>query len=86
MLPPASSSDSAALDVPRFHLKLRKGLFERERGLPIFNEPPDGDIGDTGIERLESELPAEWCFDFMYFFLLLLRLDAHTQIKMNKNE
>lgn len=74
MILPASSSESAARDEePRFHRKLRNGLFERDRGLPIFNEPVfDGVVGDIGIER-RSEPPADFIFtmhlgDFFLYF------------------
>lgn len=57
---PSSSSDPAALDDPRFHLKLRNGLFDRSCDLrPIFNEPPlvgvrGDDVDDIGVENLGS--------------------------------
>lgn len=67
MILPASSSESAARDEePRFHRKLRNGLFERDRGLPIFNEPVfDGVDGDIGIERLSEPL-ADFFFILFY--------------------
>lgn len=58
-------------EVPRFHLKLRNGLFDRStERRPIFNEPPlpgvrDDDPNANGVERLESNPPAN---DF--FFIL----------------
>lgn len=73
-LPPScsSSSESAfgARDEPRFQRKLRNGLFERERGRPIFSEPPseplppcgcagvDGDVGDVRAAAAERRLPS----------------------------
>lgn len=51
-LPPSSSDSAIRDDEPRFHLKLRNGLFERDRGRPIFNEPlPGGVVGDMVVER-----------------------------------
>lgn len=57
---PSSSSESIALDEPRFQRKLRKGLFERVRDRrPILNEPPlldvNGSVDDNGVDRLCSK-------------------------------
>lgn len=47
-------------EEPRFHRKLRNGLFDRSpERRPIFNEPPlpgdrDDDPNANGVERLES--------------------------------
>lgn len=73
---PDSSSESTIRDWPRFHLKLRNGLFDRERGRPIFNEPPDGVCGDIVVERRCWSNPPEadfFWFDF-YFFLGIMRM------------
>lgn len=57
---PSSSSESVAFDEPRFHLKLRNGLFDRScERRPIFNEPPlvgvrGDDADDNGVPRLPS--------------------------------
>lgn len=37
---PSSSSETSALDVPRFHLKLLNGLFERDLLLAFVPESP----------------------------------------------
>lgn len=64
---PSSSSEPATREVPRFHRKLRNGLFERDRlpmrrvPLPLDGEPVverrwagvTGEDG-SGIERLSS--------------------------------
>lgn len=57
---PSSSSESIALEEPRFQRKLRNGLFERVRARrPIFNEPPlpgvKGNVEDNGVDRRWSE-------------------------------
>lgn len=57
---PSSSSESTALDEPRFQRKLRNGLFERVRECrPIRNEPPlpavNGNVDDNGVDRRWSE-------------------------------
>lgn len=57
---PSSSSESVAFDEPRFHLKLRNGLFDRScKRRPIFNDPPlvgvrGDDVDDIGVPRLPS--------------------------------
>lgn len=54
--------------MPRFHRKLRNGLFDRSvERRPIFNEPPlpgvRGDApDDPGVPRLESNPPSTMQF------------------------
>lgn len=74
-------------EVPRFHLKLRNGLFDRSpERRPIFNEPPlpgvrEDDPDANGVERLESNPPSnEFCFCFRFCecligFVLFNRFD-----------
>ena len=62
-------------EVPRFHLKLRNGLFDRSpERRPIFNEPPlpgvrEDDPDVNGVERLESNPPSNEFF-FCFFSIL----------------
>lgn len=70
---PSLSNESSALDGPRFHLKLRNGLFERDLR-PIF--VPDVGVDGNVADKRAVSVPAE-------FFLLVFNFHMiHSSCKL----
>lgn len=73
-------------DEPRFHLKLRNGLFDRSaERRPIFNEPPlpgvrDDDPNADGVVRLESNPLSERTLILFGFVFGVCKCDACVHI------